>query len=134
MKTNSELIQEITATANYYWDEFRRIYKIGNIAPISFVNNKSRIAGKAFRSKKIEYNLRFAEEADFETTIVHELAHIIQFIVYPYAKQAHGSEFRSIMQVMGFDGRTYHSYNVNAAKSKKVDKLLLIDQISVDEM
>ena len=134
-KTNQELIQEITATTNLFWEELSKVYKIGNIPAIHFNNNKSNIAGFAYRwEKKVEFNLRFAEERDFETTIMHELAHIVQYLVYPFAKQAHGPEFRSIMQTMGFSPRTYHSYNVKAAKSKKLEKLLLIDNISADEM
>ena len=134
-KTNQELIQEITATTNLFWEELSKVYKIGNIPAIHFNTNKSPVAGYAYRwEKKVEFNLRFAEELDFETTIMHELAHIVQYIVYPFAKQAHGPEFRSIMQTMGFSPRTYHSYNVKAAKSKKLEKLLLIDNISADEM
>ena len=135
MKTNSELIQDITSTCNLFWEELSKFYEIGNIPIIHFNSNKSPIAGYAYRQEKIvEFNLRFAEELDFETTIMHELAHIVQYIIYPFAKQAHGPEFRSIMQTMGFSSRTYHSYNVKTAKSKKLDKLLLIDNISADEM
>ena len=134
-KTNQELIQEITATTNLFWEELSKVYKIGNIPSIHFNNNKSNIAGFAYRwEKKVEFNLRFAEEQDFETTIMHELAHIVQYLVYPFAKQAHGPEFKSIMKTMGFSDRTYHSYNVKEAKSKKLEKLLLIDNISADEL
>ena len=134
-KSNQELIKEITATCNLFWEELSKIYKIGSIPAISFNNNKSPVAGYAYRwEKRVEFNLRFAEEQDFETTIMHELAHIVQYKVYPFAKQAHGPEFRSIMQTMGFSTRTYHSYNVKEAKSKKLDKLLLIDNISADEL
>ena len=134
-KSNQELIKDVTATCNLFWEELSKVYNIGNIPAIHFNNNKSPIAGYAYmREKKVEFNLRFAEEQDFETTIMHELAHIVQYLVYPFAKQAHGPEFKSIMRTMGFSDRTYHSYNVKAAKSKKLDKLLLIDNISADEM
>ena len=134
-KSNQELIKEVTATCNLFWEELSKVYKIGSLPAIGFVTNKSPIAGYAYRwEKRVEFNLRFAEEQDFETTIMHELAHIVQYEVYPFAKQAHGPEFKSIMKTMGFSDRTYHSYNVKEAKSKKLEKLLLIDNISADEL
>ena len=134
-KSNQELIKEVTATCNLFWEELSKVYKIGSLPAIRFVTNKSPIAGYAYRwEKRVEFNLRFAEEQDFETTIMHELAHIVQYKVYPFAKQSHGPEFKSIMKTMGFSDRTYHSYNVKEAKSKKLEKLLLIDNISADEL
>ena len=47
----------------------------------------------------------------------HEIAHYLQWVWYPKAKQAHGVEFRQIMQAIGYAGDTYHTMDVSKAKA-----------------
>ena len=110
-----ELADTIWIQARIYWP------LVGEIPSISCTIRASRVAGVAFYAGRIEYNLAYIctldKLEDFNRTIVHELAHIIQFRIYPKAKQAHGVEFRGIMARLGYDGSTYHKYSVSKAKS-----------------
>lgn len=53
---------------------------------------------------------------NLETTIAHELAHHIAHCIWPHCKQWHGSEFRMVMQSIGYDGETYHHMSKAVAK------------------
>jgi predicted SprT family Zn-dependent metalloprotease len=131
----SELIAKVLAEAELIWEQFSFTYNCGPIPEIEFTTRKSNYAGKAYLfSQKVEFNLRYAEEPSFMDTVAHELAHIIQFRLFPRAKQAHGPEFRAILDSIGSDSSTYHRYNVTTAKSKKLDKIAAYDLISPDEM
>lgn len=48
----------------------------------------------------------FSDES-IRTTVIHEIAHHIQQLVYPKAKQSHGPEFKRIDLVLGGDGSIY---------------------------
>ena len=50
-------------------------------------------------------------DIQLQQTIAHELAHHIQWMLFPQFKQWHGPEFRHIMQGIGYSGDTYHSMN-----------------------
>lgn len=71
---------------------------------VGFFRQK-RALGLAYRNKqRIEFNLDAAEIQgieDYTQTIKHEIAHLIQFKYYPYAKQAHGPEFKRILATLG---------------------------------
>jgi predicted SprT family Zn-dependent metalloprotease len=60
-----------------------------------------------------------------KNTIPHEIAHIVQFIVYPNAKQAHGKEWRRICMYLGGDGKRcyvkqdYEGLNFKTRKVKR---------------
>jgi SprT protein len=92
---------------------------IGCHTSVRFNLNSVRVAGTA-QYKKWEqlFILRLHNKAlevygdDFiETTVVHEFAHIIQFINYPKAK-AHGREFKHIMRIFGSTGKRCHTYDL----------------------
>jgi SprT protein len=90
----------------------------GHVADVKFFS-KGVVAGKAWRHLNIlEFNTVLAERAglEFTTTIYHEVAHLVVNEVYPRAKQAHGPEFRYVMQMLGKSGRTYHKYDVSGLK------------------
>ena len=84
-----------------------------DIPEISYEINSSRIAGMAFqRQWAIKINssyLKAHTDHIINTTIAHEIAHLIQFKLFPTAKQAHGPEFRYICRMLGIDGKTYHT-------------------------
>jgi predicted SprT family Zn-dependent metalloprotease len=56
-------------------------------------------------------------------TIPHEIAHIVQFIVYPNAKQAHGKEWRRICLYLGGDGRRCYNIEDYAGLQVKTRKV-----------
>lgn len=90
----------------------------GIIGEVGFVASGV-VAGRAWRqSKNLEFNLVLAGRAGstFIQTIAHEVAHLITFELYPFAKQGHGPEFRWVMDRMGFEGSTYHKYDTAGLK------------------
>lgn len=80
------------------------------------------------RSWQNKFELRFNSVIagrvgeEFENTISHEIAHFIQKIVYPAAKQSHGPEFRMIHTALGGTGKTYHNYDVSGLRKRKVKR------------
>lgn len=52
-------------------------------------------------------------------TLAHELAHVIQYVCFPHAKQAHGPEWKRIMRDLGFEPSTYHSMERPKVNGKK---------------
>lgn len=90
-----------------------------NMPDVTFDVSSVKVAGTAYGIRKISFNVNYFTQEDFwKTTIGHEVAHIVTKIVYPYAKQAHGPEFRHVMRLFGLNGRTYHSMVVNSYLEK----------------
>lgn len=74
-----------------------------------------------FSTKTFTFDPWFAErytEDYIARTVPHEVAHMIQRIVYPKAKQSHGPEFRKIMSALGAPTATYHNYDVKDAPGR----------------
>lgn len=91
--------------------------------PLTFRKDMKVVAGTASRSFKIEINEQLFlqnEEDFFNTTIPHEACHIVQFIKYPNAKQAHGPEWKNLMRMIGSDPSRCHNYDVTAFLSNRV--------------
>lgn len=101
---------------------------------LRYVIQKSRVAGRAYyHDNVIEMNLSYActgSPEDMRETIAHELSHLGCFALFSRVKQAHGPEFRSIMQCLGYAGNTYHKYDVHMAK--KAVKGLRDDDVLFD--
>ena len=78
--------------------------------------NRGKVSGRAYYAKHhLEFNEVLAMEnaEEFENTVIHEVAHLVVRKVYPFAKQAHGPEFRAVCRGLGGTGNTYHSYDVS---------------------
>lgn len=134
-----EAIKFISYSYQEAWIEYSKVFNLPAKAPELIIKDLGkRIAGCSYRqSYKVELNPYFCmvEGTAFLRTIYHELAHIIQYRIFPYAKQAHGPEFRHIMQAIGEDYSTYHNYDVRKVKDlRKTEKVLIVDSISADEM
>jgi predicted SprT family Zn-dependent metalloprotease len=54
-----------------------------------------------------------------DKTIPHEIVHLYVDKYYPEHKQAHGKEFRKIMQLLGKDPSTYHSMKLEGMERQK---------------
>lgn len=73
----------------------------------------------------LTYNVGIAKKNGieaFNNTITHEIAHMIQKIVAPHAKQAHGPEFKRIHKALGGTGKTYHNYDIQGLRKRKVKR------------
>lgn len=121
-------------TASKVWKQYKQAFNCGELPPIEFTERATRTAGFAYYSGKVSFNLTYLcshpNQAELEDLIAHELAHIVQYRVYPRVKQAHGPEFRLIMQLIGYSGRTYHAMSKERAKQAekqiKDETLLLL--------
>jgi predicted SprT family Zn-dependent metalloprotease len=108
------------------WDKLVSKFNPHSHVPpeVTFFNSHSGVAGLAYRTGlEISFNASFLLTMpieEFKETILHELCHIIQFRCFPHAKQAHGTEFRMIMNCLGYSGSTYHRYDM--VKQKQVSK------------
>lgn len=82
------------------------------------------VAGTAYPSNKhvdiSEDYLNLNKEQVLNTTVPHEICHIYVAKYFPYAKQAHGPQFRHLMQLLGLEGHTYHSMGLPAGQTHKV--------------
>ncbi len=85
--------------------------------PVTYRTDLKRVAGFAyFEELRIELNEQLLLnniETFFVTTIPHEVAHLLQAILYPAAKQVHGPEWRSIMTYLGSPISRTHSYDTS---------------------
>lgn len=72
----------------------------------------------------IDFNEILMQEnsEDFINTIIHEISHHVTGLLFPFAKP-HGSEFKSIMLLLGGDGKRCHSYKTDSVK-QQVKKFL----------
>lgn len=128
---------EILLFSEIYWKKYSEhlLDDIGELPPINMVWKKSGTAGFAYYKGKIEFNVPYflsnTNQSELEELIAHELAHIIQFRIYPKAKQGHGPEFRYIMNCIGFSGRTYHSMSVSSAKSVVSNKSAILAEVEI---
>lgn len=79
---------------------------------VTFTTRSLRINGKCWRNgKRIDYNLQNANliGSEFVNTISHEIAHWVQFRLYPSSKP-HGTEFKRIHKALGGTGERCSSY------------------------
>lgn len=115
---------ELVAKTAEIWDKANKLFNLKNKAlPVIGFFSKSGIAGKAhYAEHLVKFNEILAlENSDtFETTIAHELAHLVTGQLYPNAKQHHGPEFKAVMERLGYDPRTYHSYDTKSVSTKRV--------------
>lgn len=73
---------------------------------------KPRVAGTANCFARVitisEDYLREHEAQTLHRTVAHEVCHIYTKYYFPFAKQAHGPEFRRLMDSIKVDSSTYH--------------------------
>lgn len=86
---------------------------------------KTGCAGQAHYAAKVvrisqDYLREFPDHI-FNTTIAHEIVHHYVAKYKPFAKQAHGPEFRRFMQLLGLRGDTYHKEGLpsNQVRNKR---------------
>lgn len=118
---NIDLNSEVVNKVAFYINKAKEIFPNHqiNMPEVTFDVSRVKVAGTAYGIRKVSFNVNYFTQEDFwKTTIGHEVAHIVTKIVYPHAKQAHGPEFRHVMNLFGLDGRTYHSMVVNTYLAK----------------
>ncbi len=93
------------------------------LASVSF-KDMGRTAGRArYIDNSIKYSPTLYKENEsvfIARTVPHEIAHLITHLVFPHAKQAHGPEWRSVMQKLGVtDNSRCHSYDTSSTKRSR---------------
>jgi len=86
-----------------------------------------RVAGKAFlHQNKVVYSptlFHENQERFLNRTVPHEIAHLVTHRVYPFAKQAHGPEWRSVMNRLGVsDSSRCHSYDTSSVAKPRAKR------------
>jgi SprT protein len=113
---------EITTEVENAYLIAERYYNRTFIRPRIIFKRNGTTAGYATRDcKTLMFQLDLAEhnKVDFITTVKHEVAHAIQFALYPRS-QAHGYEWKFIMQrVMGIPADRCHEYDVSVTNVKR---------------
>lgn len=89
------------------------------------VPKNPRVAGSAQAAKlRINLNpvfLNVYKDEFIQSTVVHEFAHIATRILYPFAKQSHGPEFKKTMRLLGSTPRTYHQYSAEHLENAGIE-------------
>lgn len=114
--------EDIVSRVHFYISEANKIWNQKLDMPEVTFYTKGASAGLAkFISHELSFNEVLAKENTdtFENTIIHEVAHLVTFRVYPNAKQKHGPEFREVCQTLGGSGNTYHTYDVSSVAIKR---------------
>lgn len=88
------------------------------VIPVTYRDDMQDVAGYAYRdTKRIEINapLFLLNKKEFLSQIIpHEIAHVLQDVLYPEAKLAHGKEWKKIMQILGCPADTFHLLDVSS--------------------
>ncbi len=93
--------------------------------------NKGRVAGLSYRNRNlVTFNEILMKEnpLEFHKTIIHEVAHQVTYRVFPYARQAHGPEFKLVMnrllrKVGSVETATRcHSYDTSSVTVRKTTR------------
>lgn len=92
------------------------------VPEVRFFRGKS-TAGYAWKhGRLVEFNLDFAERNPdtFFETVIHEVAHLFTFVLFPRAKQAHGPEFKRVDTLLGGRGKRGNNYCTEGVYTKRV--------------
>jgi SprT protein len=116
---------EIQAEMKKYWRMLKQKFpSITLDEPKVHLVDLGRTGGKAWPGKNmIELNKHFLQtERDkvIGKTLPHELAHLVVFHLFPYAKQAHGPEFKRVLDSIHVDNSTYHTMKVADIKDESL--------------
>lgn len=119
-------LQQVAKMYNVNLENYKFVFNI--VDTLGVVAGECRYAtfGTTFT---INFNRQIIERVGseaFTNTITHEIAHAIQHIVYRYAKQKHGPEFREIHASMGGNGKTYHDYDVVGLRKRKLKRFVYV--------
>lgn len=108
-------VHEVVALAN-------RKFNIDLPMPTVEFFTKGRNAGWAAEKRNtLSFNITLAAHNPdtFYQTVIHEVAHLVTWRVYPRAKQNHGPEFKYVDVALGGRGKRCHSYDVSVSKVKR---------------
>jgi len=108
------------------YNELRKIVKDNfdvNVSPtITYDLNSVRIAGQySPKYNTIRLNKALLEQYKgvyIDNTFVHEFAHSVVDVLYPYYTKPHGKEFKKVCRVLGIEGKARTNLYSDASFSK----------------
>lgn len=129
-------VRELLDKAAEIWPKHKAQFQD---APTIRYDIKNRFGGVAISGGADDWTIRlnlilmYENEEDFlHNTVGHEVAHLIQRVVYGMTKQveengqkvtkkvrSHGPEWRQVMVELGLKPATYHTYDTSSIQSKK---------------
>jgi len=126
-KQMSTIEQHLIDRVAHYSDVIRaKLPRLDFQTPEVAFDTTGRRSGTAYqKANRVAFNVILAEENRdvFDNTIIHELAHLVTYKLYPHAKQAHGPEFKRVFVYLGGNGKRGHNYDVcNVINTDKVKK------------
>lgn len=84
---------------------------------LAFKKGMGAVAGEARSSGRIDLNEQMFlgnKDVFFNEIIPHEVAHVLQFVMFPEAKRHHGKEWKMLMKMLNVPSLTYHSMDASA--------------------
>lgn len=121
-QVHTEAIELLNAKINKQYILNTNAY---NIIELEYSNRLSTSAGKAYTKRgtdygKIKLNYRLFKDfkdnqelkKNLKNTYIHELAHVLANRLHG-CSQGHNSRWRNIFKIMGGNGETYHTMEVN---------------------
>lgn len=89
---------------------------------VEFKNGIKTAAGLAYQAEQrivLNEKLFLAnKQVFFDEIIGHEVCHIVQHILYPAEKVAHGKHWKELMKALGLKPSVYHDLDVSAVDDK----------------
>ena len=99
-------------------EETARYFKV----QVEFKTTLGLCAGLAYcsESRIVLNEALFLKNQDefFNETIPHEVAHILQYVLYPKEKLSHGRRWKEIMIKLGLKPSVYHHMDISAVDDK----------------
>lgn len=128
MHVTAEMKAKVNAKLQQCIDKANKRYNIDVKFPTVVYHKRGTTAGTAnYRTWTIDINpILLVENFDdmLDDTVPHEMAHLITDMVYPHAhkrtfgqkRSPHGSEWQSVMRVLGVEPSRTHNYDTTNAK------------------
>ena len=123
--TQDQMLANAIVWANHWWAKYKGIYRLTKPMPTFKLNKRLKTtAGRNFWVERVvDLSMELYQEypQEFHQDIIpHELAHQVTYDVYGECRQAHGTEWKSVMSAVGLTPSTYHSMVNSAHEARKL--------------
>lgn len=111
----AEVEEAVTKALKVFEEHFNRTFE----RPVVVYDLKGHTAGIASIQKnciRLNTELLYSHHDDMiHRTVPHEVAHIVQYVLYPNSR-SHGGEWQYLMHILGLEADRTHSYKTTAAR------------------
>lgn len=113
-------------------------FKHINIMSVAVKRLRPGVSGLAYtRTNSIEISVDYMREHEDQMlarTVPHEVVHLYVAKYYQYAKQAHGPEFRRLMNALGCDNSTRHNMHLENGPKRNRTRYIYVTAITLKEV